>query len=278
VINLLVVAIVAGGGYALYADHYAISDWYFLRSYHPPAAIAALATQADMTTKGRNLFYRADPQIITQRAVMVRYCNIKDNQVAELGCYLSTDQIYLLSITQPQLKNEMATTAGYETLHSVYQRMGNGQRRRVDAAIEQVATHITDPHILQQIKLYAQTEPGSRDDELFSVLGTEYPNIPASLDTIYAQYFANRSQLVDYYQQFNQTFDQLHTQITQQGQQIDATKATMQNYLASGDTTRYNSLVPSVNTLITTYNQEIDLYNQYAQDILGQESAAGAAQ
>jgi len=276
-VNLAVLAVVAAGGYFLYADHYRISDWYYLRSYHPSPSVVALADQAELTTKGRNLFYRANPQIVTQRATMVRYCNIHGNQIAELGCYLSTDQIYLLSITQPELKNEMATTAGYEMLHSVYQRMGAGQRRRVDAQMEQVAQHITDPHIQQQMQLYAQTEPGARDDELFSVLGTEYTNLPPSLSALYAQYFTNRAQLVGYYQQFNQTFDQLHGQITQLGQQITATKATMQNYLASGDVARYNALVPSVNAQITIYNQEIGLYNQYAQDILGQESAAGAA-
>jgi hypothetical protein len=272
------VTILLIAGYAVYANHYAITDWWYLRTYTPSAQVAQLASQATLTPKGRELFYRANPQIVSQRSQMVQHCSISDNQVAELGCYLSSDQIYLLNITEPQLQNEMITTAGYEMLHSAYQRMDSSQRRSVDNQLEQVATTITNPHILNQIQLYAKTEPGARDDELYSVIGTEDPTIPASLTTNYAQYFTNRDQLVAYYQQFNQAFDGLHDQINQLDSQIKATKAQMQAYLAAGEIERYNSLVPGINTTITTYNNDIDEYNRYGQDILGLEPATNSAQ
>lgn len=270
----IVMALFVAGGLVIYNNRYAISDWYYLRNYTPSPVVASLATEAHMTAKGRELFYRANPQIVTQRAAMVRYCSLSDQQVAELGCYLSTDHIYLLNISDATLKNEMITTAGYEMLHSAYQRLGSGRRRTIDAEMEQVATHITDPDILSQIQIYAKTEPGARDDELYSVLGTEYPTLPPTLQTEYAKYFTDRAQLVAYYQQFNQTFDTLHAQITQLDNQIKTTKATMQNYLAAGEISRYNSLVPGINAQITIYNQDVQLYDQYGKDILGEESSA----
>jgi hypothetical protein len=270
-VDAALVAALLLAGYWIYTNHYELTDWYYLRNYTPSTQVATLANQADMTATGRRLFYRANPQIVTQRAIMVSYCHITDNQVAELGCYLSTDHIYLLQISDPVLKNEMITTAGYEMLHSAYQRLGSSQRHTLDAQMEQVAAHITDPDILSQMQLYAQTEPGARDDELYSVLGTEYPNLPPNLAANYAKYFTDRAQLVAYSQQFNQAFDSLHTQIAQLDAQIKATKAQMQSYLSTGQISRYNSLVPGINAQIVTYNQEVQQYNQYAHEVLGQE-------
>ena len=275
--GVIIIALIVAGVIAVYDNRYAITDWYFLRNYTPSAQVAALADQAGFTPKGRALFYRADPQIVTQRAAMISYCDITDNQVAELGCYLSTDHIYLLAIAEPNLKNEMATTSGYEMLHSAYQRLSGSQRRTTDAELEQVAAHITDPHILDQIQIYAKTEPGARDDELYSVLGTEYTGaLPPALIADYNQYFSNRSQLVAYHQQFEQTFDSLHTQITQLSGQIDAQKTAMSRYLAAGQVGQYNDLVPVINVKITTYNGDVQLYNQYGRDILGTQSSASA--
>lgn len=275
-VNVLVALAVVGVGYGVYANRYNLLDWYYLRTYTPSAQVASLADQATMTATGRRLFYRANPQIVTTRAAMVSACNVTDNQIAELGCYLSTDHIYLLQVSDPVLKNEMATTAGYEMLHSAYQRMSDGQRRVMDARLEQVAAHITDPDILSQMQIYTKTEPGARDDELYSVLGTEYGPLPSDLEKHYAIYFSHRAQLVTYSQQFNQTFDTLHTQIVQLDSTIKATKAQMQSYLAAGEVTRYNSLIPGINVQIATYNQEVTLYNQYSHDILGTETAPAA--
>ena len=269
-------AVVLASGVTAYFNRYALSDWYYLRTYTPSAEVATLADQSTMTTTGRDLFYRANPDIVTTRAAMVSHCHIASNQVAELGCYLSSDHIYLLQISNRALKDEMATTAGYEMLHSAYQRLSSGQRRQLDAELEQVAAHLTDPHIVSQLQIYAQTEPGARDDELYSALGTEYPDLTPALEANYQRYFTNRRQLVAYYQQFNQTFDNLHAQISQLDSQIESQKTIMHRYLEIGDINLYNGLVPSINSQIATYNADVELYNQYGRDILGTESVTSS--
>jgi hypothetical protein len=271
--TLIVVAVFLAVSYAVYSNRYVLLDWWYLRSYHPSSQVATLADQATMTATGRRLFYRADPQIVTTRAAMLRYCSVTDKQIAELGCYLSTEHIYLLQISDPALKNEMITTAGYEMLHSAYQRMGTAERRRMDARMEQVAAHITDPDILSQMEIYAKTEPGARDDELYSVLGTEYAQLPPDLEAHYATYFSHRQKLVAYNQQFNRIFNDLHTQIVQLDASIQASKTRMQIYLAAGEISRYNDLVPGVNQQIKTYNQQVGQYNQYSHEVLGTEAA-----
>jgi hypothetical protein len=274
-ISLFILALLLALGVYVQNNHYQITDWWYLRNYTPPPQVASLASEASMTATGQRLFYRANPQIVTTRSEMISYCAMKNNTVIELGCYLSSDHIYLMQINESQLKDEMINTAAYEMLHSAYQRLSDTQRKQVDAQLEQIAANITDPDITQQIQLYAQTEPGERDDELFSVIGTEYPNITPDLAAEYAEYFSNRPQLVAYYQQFNQVLDGLHAEINQLNAQIISTKAYMKDYLAAGQISRYNSLVPSVNATISTYNQDVVRYNQYASDLLGQQPTAG---
>lgn len=256
--------------------HTQITDWYALRGYAPPARIAQLAAQTTMTPAGRHLFYRSRPQIMAGRAAFVRSCHVANDQTVELGCYLSSDNIYLLDITQPALSSEVVVTAAHETLHAAYARIGLGSRRELDQELEQAYAGINDPALAARMADYARTEPGERDNELHSILGTEYANLPAALEAHYAKYFSNRAAVVAASTQFKQNFDGLHSRIVQQDSQIKATKAQMQTYLAEGAITRYNALVPGINASITSYNQEVTLYNQYAQDLLGTQAPAGA--
>jgi hypothetical protein len=258
----------------IYLKHTAISDWWFLRNYTPPAQVQQLAAQADMTQTGRNVFYRAAPQIVTQRSEMVSHCSLSDNQVAELGCYTSNEHIYLLSITEPALSNEMIVTVAYEMLHPVYEHMSASQRKTIDAEMEAIVPQITDQSILGQMHIYAQTEPGARDEELYSILGTEYPDISPALAANYAQYLGNRDQLVAYHLAFEQTYNGLASQITQLGASIAATKAQMARYQALGEISRYNALVDGVNSQVDLYNAQVNEYNRYGSALFGAQSAA----
>jgi len=273
-ITRLVWAIVLIGFVIVMAERSAIGDWWYLRSYSPPPLIQQLATEADMTAEGRKVFYRAAPQIVTQRSDMLSHCAINDDQVAELGCYVSDDHIYLMEISEPALSNEMIVTSAYEMLHPVYERMSSSERKTVDAEMEAIAPTITDPTILDQMQTYATSEPGERDNELYSILGTEYPTITPALEANYAKYLANRSQLVTYHLAFEQTYDGLANQIKQLQSQIDSTKAEMNSLRTEGDISQYNALVPSVNAAVDSYNSDIDEYNRYGNDLFGTQSTA----
>lgn len=275
-LDSLIVAVVVLGGYFGYVHHNALLDWYYLRNYTPPAPVAALADQATMTDAGRKLFYRAQPQIDAGRSDLVRDCHIQSDKTIELGCYLSTDKIYLLDIQEPDLRSELPVTAAHETLHAAYDRLSFSEKRKLNARLETVEASITDPELKERFAEYQQLEPGQLDDELHSILGTEYANLPPDLETYYSKYFTNRAALVANAQQFNNTFDGLHTEIVQLDARIKATKAEMQSYLADGQVRQYNALVPVVNRDIVSYNAKVERYNQYASDLLGQESTTGS--
>jgi hypothetical protein len=272
VIKSIIWLIVIGGLLIVFAERSAIGDWWYLRSYSPPPLIQQLATEADMTAEGRKVFYRAAPQIVTQRSDMLSHCAINDDQVAELGCYVSNDHIYLMSITDPALSNEMIVTAAYEMLHPVYEQMSDSQRKTVDAEMEAIVPSITDQTILDQMQIYAKTEPDARDNELYSILGTEYPTLTPELEANYAQYLGNRAQLVSYHQAFEQTYDGLANQIKQLQLQIDSTKSRMASLKAGGEISQYNDLVPDVNSQVDAYNNDVAIYNRYGNALFGEQS------
>ncbi len=274
--NLAIAAAVTAAGYGIYQHQQEILDWYYLRNYVPPTAIAQLAEQAQLTSAGQRIFYRSRPQIDIQRADLVRDCKIKSDKTIELGCYLSTNQIYLLSISQPQLKDEIAVTAAHETLHAAYGRLSNKDRRELNAELEAAAAKIPDDSLKKRLAEYQDLEPGEQDNELHSILGTEYPNLSPELEAHYATYLADRAHIVKLSQSFNQNFDGLHTEIVQLDAQIIGLKRRMQTHREAGRISAYNALVPQVNGLIKDYNAKVVLYNQYASDLLGVQSAAGS--
>ncbi|HSX41344.1 MAG TPA: hypothetical protein VLF21_01770 [Candidatus Saccharimonadales bacterium] len=275
-VDLIILAIVVGGGYLAYLTHNELLDWYYLRDYQPPARIAQLADQAGMTDKGRKLFYRANPTIDNSRQQLVADCKIQNDKTIELGCYLSNDKIFLLDITDPALLGEMTVTAAHETLHAVYDRLGQGEKKRLNSLLEAEATKLSDDKLTERLSDYDKLEPGERDNELHSILGSEFAGLSPELEAYYAKYFSNRSQVVAYSRQFNQTFDGLHEQIIVLDAEIKAAKTQMNALLAAGNVPGYNAMVPGINAKINSYNSKVELYNRYASSLLGAESAAAS--
>ncbi|HEX7259503.1 MAG TPA: hypothetical protein VF272_01065 [Candidatus Saccharimonadia bacterium] len=274
--NMAVVAVLMVGAYLGFHYQDQILDWYYLRGYTPPARVAELADKATMTENGRRIFYRAKPQMLKDRPSLVKSCRVEGEKTIELGCYLSTNQIFLLNIQQPDLKDEEIVTAAHEALHAVYDRMSNKERREINTRLRAAAATITDSSLAERLSAYRQLEPGEEDNELHSIIGTEYPNLSPELERHYLKYFTNRAQIVSYSQSFNQRFDGLHKQIVQLDAEIQAIKLRMRQYLEAGRISTHNALVPHVNELITEYNQKVEQYNQYASDLLGQQAPTGS--
>jgi len=274
--DLILLAVIAAGGYFAVTHHNQILDWYYLRNYTPPARIAELADQPTLTDSAKHLLYRARPQIDPDRQSLVQDCRIPSDRTIELGCYLSNDRIYLLDIDQSTLSSQMAVTTAHETLHAAYDRLSKTERAHIDSLLEQAVSTIHDEDLDARMADYAQTEPGARDNELHSILGSEFGNLPPELEQYYQQYFTNRAAVVALSDKFKQTFNGLHDEITRLGASITARRAEMKALLAARQVGRYNALVPVVNADIDRYNADVDQYNRYASELLGTQTTEAA--
>lgn len=242
-------------------------------TYQPPADIAALAEQAQMSDSAKEVFYQTEPVIDTDRAVFNRHCQSQVNtNTVELGCYTGDNHIYILKIEDPSLQSEMVVVAAHEMLHAAYAHLGASDQSAVDEQLELEVVHLHSSALAQEIRTYRLTEPGQRDNELHSLIGTEYTPLDSALESYYSQYFTNRKTVVADHQKFQAVFDDLQAKLDSLETQIRTDRNTMNNYLKSGSIRSYNALVPVINNLIDQYNQTADQYNALSRSLAGTEA------
>lgn len=61
---------------------------------------------------------------------------------------------------------------------------------------------------------YDRAQPGSRSNELHSILGTEHADLGSEPEAHYARFFSDRSRVVVLHTKYNQRFIDLEQQVT----------------------------------------------------------------
>jgi chromosome segregation ATPase len=192
-------------------------------------------------------------------------------------------------------------TAAHEVLHAVYARLSDSQRTTLDSELQDYYEHgLTNTLVKNEVKLYQQTEPHDVYDEMSCTFGTEIASLPPDLEAYYNQYFANRSAIVAYEQDYQAAFSSRQAVITQDDAQLGQMRAQINSENAqlkteldqlnsqlnelttqrsAGDITDYNAGVPGYNDAITTYNNGVtslqNLITQYNQLVATRNQVAG---
>jgi hypothetical protein len=270
---LLIVAVVS-------LNRQNIQDWWKLRGYQPPAAVAQLADQDTMNGYTRHLFYLNKPRLLSTVAGFRQYCPENKDTIV-LGCYHpGQNGIFIYNVQDPALAGVQQVTAAHEVLHAVYARLSPKERTNLNTDLEDFYRHgLTDQRVMAEVKLYQQTEPTAVMDEMSCTFGTEVAKLPASLEDYYKRYFTNRAAIIAYEQQYQGKFisrqDSIKSddrQLANMKQQISAQQAALSyqlgqintdrsrlsSLLASGQTGAYNAAVPGFNNEIDTYNATVD--------------------
>jgi hypothetical protein len=271
-------------------EHQAITDWWRLQSYNPPAKISKLAKADTMTGKAKHYFYLNRPKLVSQQKFSKK-CPASTEQTVVLGCYHGNEAgIFLLRVKDSRLHGVEQVTAAHEMLHAVYGRLGGGDKQAVDNMLKHYYHHgLHNKRVRKIIQEYKHTEPHQLTNEMHSIFGTEIAKLPKDLDRYYRRYFVDRQQVVKFsndYQaafqkreakikRYDQQLASLHSQIQQaeatlhsQHASLQATQSQLQQYKSSGQYQQYNALVPRYNASVDSYNakltstkQLIDRYN-----------------
>ena len=254
-----------------------LKDWVILAGYKPPAEIAAIVAQDQMSAYAKTLFYVNRPAILN-KIDFAKQCPNRLQESYVIGCYHSGDNgIYLLNVTDPRLNGIIPVTAAYEMLHAGYARLNSAERNSLDSAMwSYYEKYVSSPEIHQQMAAYAKTEPGAKYDELYSVLGTEVMNLSPTLERHYELYFKDRQAIVKTYQGYESEFSQRQQMIASYDLQLSSLKnqinanqsqlaswqsslslqsKQMKNLLNSGDYYGYNAMLPGYNSQVNQYNQ-----------------------
>lgn len=206
--GLAVVALALTGTWVL-THPQRVTDQFTVWTYTPTTTIAEYADRSTMTDEGRFLFYASRPEVLAGDD-FDGHCSSELEGVGILGCYQHGDKrIYLFDVTDDRLDGIEEVVAAHEMLHAAWDRMGQGERDALAPLLEEAAdARSDDPDFQKTLEYYAQAEPGERLNELHSIIGTEFADIPADLEKHYATYFSDRAALVQLHVTSHAVFQQ----------------------------------------------------------------------
>lgn len=271
-----------------------LRDWYRFRNFSPSAEIARLAEAASLSDKGVRLFYVGYPEINEAEAFNGN-CPDRESSIV-LGCY-ARQRIYIFDVSDERLAGVKEVTAAHEMLHAAYERLSGSERDRINALLESQYERVDNPRIVQLIKQYQSQDPSSVDNELHSILGTEYGPLDDELEQYYSQYFDDRMVIVSLSGQYEGVFElikqeiatydeqlssykdalkqlesdliSLKAQITENGDRVEQERQKLDAARADNNIPLYNSLVPGYNnlvevnrSLVVQHNTKVREYNE----------------
>lgn len=216
--------------------------------YHPDASMQAFAADTGMNGQGTFLFYTSQPSL-ENAAAFNEKCGKTEATTAVLGCY-NGQNIYIYNVTDARITNVRDVTAAHEMLHAAYKRLNNGDKQKIDQLLEaEYAVLKDDKSLADRMAFYDRTEPGERDNELHSVIGTEIKDISPELEAYYKRYFSDRSKVVALHAQYSSVFTSLQKQADDLTSQIATLAASIKDKSAS-----YNGEVSAVEAAIRSFN------------------------
>lgn len=225
VASVLVVAILIAGLWAL-THVQRIKDQIAVFTFTPSTQLEGYADRATLTGEGRFLFFASRP-VVETGAAFNDVCAAQREDVGILGCYLHSDQsIHLFDVTDARLDGLEEVVAAHELLHAAWDRMSPAEQATLEPLLEaEAATRADDPVFAKTLAYYATAEPGERDNELHSIIGTEFATISPQLEAHYATYFSNRAAIVAMHEKSDAVFTAQQQQITALQSQLDAIAA-----------------------------------------------------
>jgi hypothetical protein len=248
VASLVVILISCIAAYLLVANKQFVLDQVSAWQYKPSSEVAAFADRTTMTDLGRFYFYASRPAVEEAQDFNTD-CSKQEQNTAILGCYDGRN-IYVYNVTNTQLDGIREVTAAHEMLHAAYDRMSKTERAQIDTLVEAEYVKLQDDKdFAERMAFYARTEPGERDNELHSVIGTEVSNLSPELEAHYKKYFADRAKIVSLHERYASVFTSLQTKSNELSDQLTALGNDIE-----ASTAAYNNNVGRLNKDIATFN------------------------
>ncbi len=251
--SLLLVALVVAGGLALFYRQ-RIFDQFRVWQFEPSQEIANIADKSSMSSEGQFYFYAAHPKIESSKNFN-QHCPRIEKASPIVGCYASgSNRLYIYDVKDPELDGIKEVTAAHEMLHVVYDRLSQSEKDKLGELLEKAYKKLEDPKLKERMDYYHRAQPGSRQNELHSILGTEFSDLGDELEAHYRKYFSNRQAVVDLYNKYHKQFVEIEQRAEELSAGLAARKAeidrSIKNYEAE----------------VADYNRQVQSFNQRAKD------------
>ena len=227
-----------------------IIDQFRVWQYQPSSEIASLADRASMSDSGKYYCYIAHPKLEAADEFN-QECRRAEPASALLGCYKSgTETIHIYDVDDSSLDGVEEVTAAHEMLHVAYARLSQSEREELSPLLESAYSKVEDDKLAERMDYYERAQPGSRENELHSILATEYADIGDELEDYYKKYFVDRNKVVELYNSYNQQFEYNESQADQLAAKLEAQRAQIDAAVS-----QYESDMASLNQDIESFNQ-----------------------
>lgn len=224
-----------------------IFDQFSVWNYTPSAAIIEIEEKAAFTDDGQFIFYATHP-VVAEQSEFNEECPRQEVGNPILGCYTSSDRIYIYELTNDQLAGMKEVTAVHEMLHAVWVRMGESERKEVDTLLRDAYASIEDSELKDRMAYYERTEPGQFTNELHSILGTEVHDLSPALEQYYAKYF-DRETILALHDAYSAVYDSLYAQADDLYQKMEALAQSIETR-----STQYDADVAQLSSDIDSFN------------------------
>jgi hypothetical protein len=246
---LILIVISIGATLFLLLNRQTVIDHVSVWQYQPSAAITGFAERTAMSEQGKFLFFASRPSLEGTQ-VFNEKCSRTEKSTAILGCYDGLGSIYIYDVPNPKLDGIREVTSAHEMLHAAYNRLNASERKKVDGLVEaEYAKLSNNSEFSARMAFYARTEPGERDNELHSIIGTEVASVSPELEQYYQRYFVVRSKVVALHAQYATVFASLQARSEELGAQLTTLAASIESQTAT-----YNSEVNRLNQDIANFN------------------------
>lgn len=247
-VSLIIIGVFGVIAAALLLNRQLIIDQITVWQYKPTAEVAAIASTASFSENGTFVYYASQPSIESTQ-LFNDACGRTEQTTAILGCY-SSDRIYIYNITNEKLAGIKEVTAAHEMLHAAYQRLSDADKQSVNALLEVEYEKLkNDQKFAERMAFYARSEPGERENELHSIVGTEIASVSPALETYYKRYFTDRQKTVALYTGYSAVFKQINERSTELSSSLKVLAAKIE-----AATNSYNTSVKSLNQDIAAFN------------------------
>ena len=208
-----------------------IYDQWNVWHYQPSASVNTISERAGLSDKGK--FYLAASDAVVEDAAQFNTdCVRQEAKNPILGCYTNL-HIYIYDVTNAELDGIEEVTAAHEMLHAVWDRLSDSEKTRIGNMLDAEYAKIATPELKARMDYYSRNEAGERQNELHSILGTEFGNLTPELESYYSQYFTDRKKVITMHDKYETIFtqlttqaDTLYSQLTALGKKITTESAT----------------------------------------------------
>lgn len=248
VLSGLIISLVLFGAAAfLILNRQYVYDQWNAWHYQPSSSINTISERAGLSDKGK-FYLAASDAVVEDAAHFNNDCVRQEAKNPILGCYTNL-HIYIYNVTNTELDGIEEVTAAHEMLHAAWDRLSDSGRTRIGNMLDAEYAKIATPELKARMDYYSRNEAGERQNELHSILGTEFGNLTPELESYYSQYFTDRKKVVALHDKYESVFTQLTTQADDLYSQLTALGKKI-----SSESAAYNQQATALSAAIQDFN------------------------